>query len=903
MRILLVLISLVLSANVSCATEVSISGLEAVRNVLGNLTVYIPDQHIDADGFNVTLDELECHSFALQGLNLTTTTLGGLKMSALLYNFDTTCFGRYDARKHGGFIPVHLRGNMSAAIGANELGMLVAIGRDDRTHLFEANAEQCVAVLEVTQLNFTNALLEAASDRLVHAIDAVLKSAVDPLVCDALSRLVDVNLTAQLNVWSGQAGGAVGAAAAMSSSPKFDEDGTIISFAITGGLFGLFAIALTTVYWTRRERRLRWQLRFRQRDIKPRDDDDPWFSSTRRLNTATGDERIFNERGDLFAATVATTTNRRRCDLGGLADDHDDSTVAADGGAAAKKWQQMDNNAGDGDGDDDIIGDGSLLAEPEGGWSMVLNSRIWWPLCYLAPLLLLFNIGLFLSSNLSVGASVYVVLASGGVQTQLPSLFSFTLANSVVDMWRAHVYPLAILIALFSGTWPYLKLVLMLLSWLAPTWMLPVKRRERLLMALDALGKWSLIDAYVLVMMLVAFRLTIAADDLDFTVDVWVDVNYGFYSFLAATMMSLLLTHVTLAVHRRAEEPPFPSFVGIEREALADHRYDLSDDREGAPRALNCTLFGKTFVVSFLIATVALVAVGSWVESFAFEFRGLVGAALGIVPGQGATTDYSVVSLGNMLPTTTLDEPNGGGIRWLQATFFTFTLAVPLVHLVSLLLLWVLPLSHRTQHRAFVIVEILNAWSALEVFIVSLIAALLEIQQFAQFIIGDKCVPINNFLLRYFDKALDGDAQCFDVVATLLWGCWVLFLAVIFYMFVGNFLMRMCHKALGERLKRAHERAEGAPVVDQVDSDERSPLLVDHDDHDDEDIYAASPDEVRRRLKNDAAPSCFQSFWRRLFSWISSHFLRVLGCVKIRERDGDKCHHYQQRPSVVEWED
>jgi hypothetical protein len=36
-------------------------------------------------------------------------------------------------------------------------------------------------------------------------------------------------------------------------------------------------------------------------------------------------------------------------------------------------------------------------------------------------------------------------------------------------MWQAGVYPLSIMIALFSGGWPYLKVLLMLFAWVSPT--------------------------------------------------------------------------------------------------------------------------------------------------------------------------------------------------------------------------------------------------------------------------------------------------------------------------------------------------------------------------------------------------------------------------------------------------
>lgn len=41
----------------------------------------------------------------------------------------------------------------------------------------------------------------------------------------------------------------------------------------------------------------------------------------------------------------------------------------------------------------------------------------------------------------------------------------FTLVQSVSDMWKAGVYPLAIIIAVFSGIWPYIKLIMMMACW------------------------------------------------------------------------------------------------------------------------------------------------------------------------------------------------------------------------------------------------------------------------------------------------------------------------------------------------------------------------------------------------------------------------------------------------------
>ena len=59
--------------------------------------------------------------------------------------------------------------------------------------------------------------------------------------------------------------------------------------------------------------------------------------------------------------------------------------------------------------------------------------------------------------------------------------------------------------------------------------------------------------------------------------------------------------------------------------------------------------------------------------------------------------------------------------------------------MLSLLVLWVMPLTLKAQRKIFVLTEVTNAWSGLEVFVVSIIAALLEIETFAQFLVAPYC--------------------------------------------------------------------------------------------------------------------------------------------------------------------
>lgn len=171
--------------------------------------------------------------------------------------------------------------------------------------------------------------------------------------------------------------------------------------------------------------------------------------------------------------------------------------------------------------------------------------------------------------------------------------------------------------------------------------------------------------------------------------------------------------------------------------------------------------------------------------------------------------------MGQSIPQST-QHPDSFGTRLIQSTFFLFALVVPVCHLIALKILWLLPLSARRQKQLYTLCEILNAWSALDVFVVSLLAALLEINQFAAFMVGDKvqyeplvltrpqCDLISYILVHYFGGLADG--KCFEVIPTLDTGCWLLFGACVLYIGAGNVVMRICHQVIARISEEAQDK-------------------------------------------------------------------------------------------------
>ncbi|EEC51189.1 predicted protein [Phaeodactylum tricornutum CCAP 1055/1] len=88
---------------------------------------------------------------------------------------------------------------------------------------------------------------------------------------------------------------------------------------------------------------------------------------------------------------------------------------------------------------------------------------------------------------------------------QVKNIRTFTYAYAIQELWKAKHMPgkllpriAAVLLGIFSGLWPHLKLVLLMLTWFLAKQ--PI-RRKRILNALSVLGKWSLVDVLVVCVM------------------------------------------------------------------------------------------------------------------------------------------------------------------------------------------------------------------------------------------------------------------------------------------------------------------------------------------------------------------------------------------------------------------
>jgi len=310
-----------------------------------------------------------------------------------------------------------------------------------------------------------------------------------------------------------------------------------------------------------------------------------------------------------------------------------------------------------------------------------------------------------------------------------------------------------------------------------------------------------LLDAFVMVLFMVAFKLDLSAETDEFPtvrdilqeaassaqMRVLVEAEGPFHLFVIATFGSLAVGHVMTACHRHAlqiaEYSPLAVLNTGRRQRLCNAL------RPPGPRGW-IFVFGPIIAMGF---SLALVVVGIWIDTFCFTFGGMTGYILG--PAERVRC-FSVISLGTAIPGASRD-PNSFEVIWLQMFYLTFAALTVLAYFSILIVLWCAPLSPRLQTHFFVAAQVLQAWSGVEVLVFSILACIAQIQTFCKFMVGSKCDGLNALLkvLPIYDDVPE-PKTCFDVQAGLRAGFWILLSAAMISMIVGRLMIARCKSAL-----------------------------------------------------------------------------------------------------------
>jgi hypothetical protein len=244
-------------------------------------------------------------------------------------------------------------------------------------------------------------------------------------------------------------------------------------------------------------------------------------------------------------------------------------------------------------------------------------------------------------------------------------------------------------------------------------------------------------DIFVLTIIMVAFRSTVAISDA-VSLEVFIVPQWGFYAFVAANSMSMLVTQLILYRHRRVQYHPVKEG-NAEMETI---ELEEPVEPEHSPEGVKVTIAAQTgtsvpLLIFVLASCIALHFTGSSLDYYE------VSSSRGDVT---VVNTYNSFSIGMGIPATA-EDPSDIGIRFLQIMYFLFTVVVTPWNSILVGILYLFPMVQSVKEKVFFLTEITFAWSALEVFLSSVIFSILQIPMFGNGLVKSGCTECTKSIL------------------------------------------------------------------------------------------------------------------------------------------------------------
>lgn len=192
-----------------------------------------------------------------------------------------------------------------------------------------------------------------------------------------------------------------------------------------------------------------------------------------------------------------------------------------------------------------------------------------------------------------------------------------------------------------------------------------------------------------------------------------------FFTFVVASVFSLVLGHVATVYNRRSlAVAPLPR--SLSRELQEEELHVLFEDLplRQSWQLLLLTLFsGLSLLVSCFLSTIQ------------YQVSGVIADLL--LEEEQKELSYSLITLGSFL-TTGFEASTG--LRTVQFIFFSFTVAIPLALVGTLLALLLWPMTRPQQKRLLKACHVLDAWAAFDVFVLAVVVANFEFWLLTEFL-------------------------------------------------------------------------------------------------------------------------------------------------------------------------
>ena len=115
------------------------------------------------------------------------------------------------------------------------------------------------------------------------------------------------------------------------------------------------------------------------------------------------------------------------------------------------------------------------------------------------------------------------------------NVYDLTFIRSIKDAWNGDAKLLAVIIVLFSGIWPYLKNIMLVMIWYIPA---TEKTQSSTLLWLSRLSKYTLVDVFAVIGVLVGVQLQLNVGGTEAVTRA--EPRFGIIAFFLATVWEFL---------------------------------------------------------------------------------------------------------------------------------------------------------------------------------------------------------------------------------------------------------------------------------------------------------------------------------------------------------------------------
>ena len=298
-----------------------------------------------------------------------------------------------------------------------------------------------------------------------------------------------------------------------------------------------------------------------------------------------------------------------------------------------------------------------------------------------------------------------------GTVSEWYNVYNINYGQSIQDAWNGGAEFLAIIILLFSGIWPYVKNIILVIVWYVP---MTTRRQYNILLWLSRLSKYTLVDVFAVIGILVGVQITLSIGSITFVSRA--EPRFAIIAFFLATAWEFVQIEVIKVLHER-----------IVVVSGAGGGGSISQE-EGGKKSI---IFSHLWIpASISFVSVCLYVLGAIMELIYIKSE-----------SNGCIKSYNLVSLGNaLINELSLTDNTAAGMTWfLYIVYVVLVLAFPiLAHLLQIFYI-----AGGAKSKTLIkCISAISCFACVEVLLIGTLGIESKFEQFITSIAGDENASI-----------------------------------------------------------------------------------------------------------------------------------------------------------------